>query len=105
MYRSRFLGRTMIDMGYDAVAVGESDLNYGIRALKAQAEAGLPVICANLYQNGTRVFPPFVIKRRFAARRWASSRFSGEAPRARRRRASRSGDRGPRCARSGAAGM
>jgi hypothetical protein len=63
MYRSRFLGRTMIEAGFDAVAVGERDLNYGIRTLKSQAEAGLPVICANLYQDGTRVFPPFVIKR------------------------------------------
>ena len=63
MYRSRFLGRTMIEAGFDAVAVGEKDLNYGIRTLRSQAEAGLPVICANLYQDGSRVFPAFVIKR------------------------------------------
>jgi hypothetical protein len=63
MYRSRFLVRTMIEAGFDAVAVGERDLNYGIRTLRSHAEAGLPVICANLYQDGTRMFPPFVIKR------------------------------------------
>jgi hypothetical protein len=63
MYRSRFLGRTMIEAGFDAVAVGERDLNYGIRTLRSHAEAGLPIICANLYQDGTRMFPPFVIKR------------------------------------------
>jgi hypothetical protein len=63
MYRSRFLVRTMIEAGFDAVAVGERELTYGIRTLKSYAEDGLPVICANLYQDGTRVFPPFVIKR------------------------------------------
>ncbi|MFA4948475.1 MAG: multiheme c-type cytochrome, partial [Candidatus Krumholzibacteriia bacterium] len=63
MYRSRFLVRTMIEAGFDAVAVGERDLNYGIRTLKSHAEAGLPIICANLYQDGTRMFPPFVVKR------------------------------------------
>ncbi len=68
MYRSRFLGRTMIEAGFDAVAVGERDLSYGVRALKSQAEAGLPIVCANLYENGARVFPPFVIKRIRGAR-------------------------------------
>ncbi|HEY5133445.1 MAG TPA: multiheme c-type cytochrome [Candidatus Krumholzibacteriaceae bacterium] len=63
MYRSRFLARTMVDMGYEAVAVGERDLNYGIRALKADREAGLPLICANLYEGGSRVFPPYVIRK------------------------------------------
>ncbi len=53
----------MIEAGYDAVAVGEKDLNHGVRTLASQAEAGLPIICANLYQDGVRVFPPFVIKR------------------------------------------
>ena len=63
MYRSRFLARTMVDMGYGAVAVGERDLNYGIRELKADREAGLPLICANLYEGGTRIFPPYVIRK------------------------------------------
>jgi hypothetical protein len=63
MYRSRFLARTMIEAGFDAVAVGERELNHGIRTLRSHAEAGLPIICANLYQDGTRLFPPFIIKR------------------------------------------
>lgn len=63
MYRSRFLAEMMIHMGYTAVALGERELNYDIRAIRADAEAGLPVICANLYENGERVFPPAVVKR------------------------------------------
>jgi hypothetical protein len=63
MYRSRFLARTMVEMGYGAVAVGERDLNYGVRTLMEEAENGLPVICANLYESGRRVFPPHVIRR------------------------------------------
>jgi hypothetical protein len=63
MYRSRFLVRTMIEAGYDAVAVGERELNHGIRTLESHAEAGLPIICANLYRDGARMFPPFVVKR------------------------------------------
>jgi hypothetical protein len=68
MFRTRFLVRTMIERGYDAVAVGERDLNYGIRTLTSHAEAGLPIICANLYRDGARVFPSFVIKRVGGAR-------------------------------------
>jgi hypothetical protein len=63
MFRSRFLVRTMIEKGYDAVAVGERDLNHGILTLRSHAEEGLPVICANLYQDGARVFPAFRVKR------------------------------------------
>lgn len=63
MYRTRFLVRTMIDAGFDAAAVGERDLTYGTRTLRAHAEAGLPIVCANLYENGSRIFPPFVIAR------------------------------------------
>jgi hypothetical protein len=63
MYRSRFLARTMTGMGYGAVAVGERDLNYGIRTLRSVADEGLPVICANLYERGRRVFPPYVIRK------------------------------------------
>jgi hypothetical protein len=62
-YRSRFLARTMVHMGYGAVAVGERDLNHGIRALKEDEEAGLPVICANLYERDARIFPPYVIRK------------------------------------------
>jgi len=63
MYRSQFLARTMIEEEYGAVAVGERDVNYGLRALRANADEGLPLICANLYQGAQRVVPPFVIRK------------------------------------------
>jgi hypothetical protein len=63
MYRTRFLVRTMIETGFVAAAVGERDLNHGTRALRSHAEAGLPVVCANLYENGARMFPPYVVAR------------------------------------------
>ncbi len=63
MYRSRFLAESMVKMGYTAVAVGERELNYGLRAISADAESGLHVICANLYQGGRRLFPPAVVKK------------------------------------------
>lgn len=62
MYRSRFLASLMIRMGYDAVALGEHELAYDLRAIREDAAAGLPVICANLYRDGERVFPPFVVR-------------------------------------------
>ncbi|MCK4539162.1 MAG: hypothetical protein KAV42_10240 [Candidatus Krumholzibacteria bacterium] len=62
MYRSRFLSSMMIELGYDAVAVGEKELSYGLRAILEDAANGLPVICANLYREGERLFPPAVIK-------------------------------------------
>lgn len=68
MYRSRFLVRTMVEEGFDAVAVGERELNYGVRTLRSHAESGLPLICANLYQDGTRMFPAFTVKRIHGAR-------------------------------------
>jgi hypothetical protein len=61
MYRSRFLAGAMVRMKYNAVAVGERELNYGLRTIQADAAEGLPVICANLYMNGERPFPPSVI--------------------------------------------
>jgi hypothetical protein len=61
MYRSRFLAGAMVRMGYDAVALGERELNYGLRTIQTDAAEGLPVICANLYSNGERLFPPYMI--------------------------------------------
>lgn len=61
MYRSRFLTGAMVRMHYDAVAVGERELNYGLRTIQADEAEGLPVTCANLYTNGERLFPPYVI--------------------------------------------
>jgi hypothetical protein len=63
MYRSRFLSQTMVEMGYDAVAVGERELGFGLGTLKADAEAGLPLICANLYEGNKRFLPPSVTKK------------------------------------------
>ncbi len=63
MYRSRFLSSTMMGLGYTAVAVGENELGYGLRAIRQDADAGLPVICANLYWDGERIFPASVIKK------------------------------------------
>lgn len=63
MYRSRFISEMMIRMGYTAVALGERELSYDLRAIRADAEAGLPVICANLYENGERVFPAYVVEK------------------------------------------
>ncbi len=61
IYRSRFISEVMIDLGYTAVAPGERELSHGLRAIKEDSEAGLPVICANLFENGTRVFPQFIV--------------------------------------------
>jgi len=63
MYRSRFLARAMVEMKYDAVAVGERELNWGPRALRERSDEGLPLICANLYEGDERLVPPFVIKK------------------------------------------
>ncbi|HXV13905.1 MAG TPA: hypothetical protein VEC56_06830, partial [Candidatus Krumholzibacteria bacterium] len=47
--KSRFVARMMDDLGYDAVGVGEMDLNFGLATLVADVRAlGLPVVCANL---------------------------------------------------------
>ena len=62
MHRSRFLSRMMVEMGYDAVAVGERELSFGARDLKTSAEAGLPLICANLYEGKRRFLPPSITK-------------------------------------------
>jgi predicted CXXCH cytochrome family protein len=63
MYRSRFLANMMVLAGYDAAAVGENELSYELKAIREEAQVGLPVICANLYLHGERLFPPYVIKK------------------------------------------
>jgi len=62
MYRSRFLASMMVLARYDAVAVGEKELSYDMKAIREDAKIGLPVICANLYYEGERLFPPYVVK-------------------------------------------
>ncbi len=63
MYRSRFLAEAMKGLRYDAAAVGERDLNFGIETLRDEAKAGPPIICANLYAGGERAFPPSVTRK------------------------------------------
>ena len=53
----------MIKMGYCAVAAGENDLSYQLRAIREGIEKGLPVICSNLYDKDKCVFPPYLIKK------------------------------------------
>lgn len=62
LYRSRFLANMMVLARYDAVAVGENELSYDLKAIQEEAQTGLPVICANLYYENERLFPPYVIK-------------------------------------------
>ncbi|MFO7915107.1 MAG: multiheme c-type cytochrome [Candidatus Krumholzibacteriales bacterium] len=64
MLRGKFLGRMMMKMGYSAVAVGEKELNYQGRAIRDIRSEGLPVICANLFRDGVRLFPPYKIVER-----------------------------------------
>ena len=63
MYTARFIAEAMADMGYTAVAIGERELNHGIRAIEETAVAELPLICANLYYEGERCFPASVVKK------------------------------------------
>ena len=63
MYRSKFLSDMMIRMGYDAVAVGERELNYGTRTIKDESSDGLPLVCANLYLNGRPAFKRAIVKK------------------------------------------
>ena len=62
MYRSRFLANMMVLARYDAVAVGENELSYDLKAIREEAQTGLPVICANLYFENERLFPAYMIK-------------------------------------------
>ena len=63
MYRSRFLAQVMKDLHYDAAAVGERDLTFGLVTLRDEAKAGPPIICANLYAEGARAFAPSVVRK------------------------------------------
>ena len=59
----------MGESGYDAVAVGEYDLCYGLDFLRDVSGAGFPFICANLEADeGCKPFRPYVVKEVGAAR-------------------------------------
>ncbi len=50
--KSRFVARMMGTLGYDAIGVGEMDLNFGLATLVDDVRSlGLPVVCANLLAN------------------------------------------------------
>lgn len=61
-------GELMVDLmnlaGYDAIAVGDFDLNYNILQLgQLENRAEFPFLCANLYdKNDTLLFKPYIIK-------------------------------------------
>jgi len=47
--KSHFVARTMGELGYDAIGIGEMDLNFGLATLVADVRGfKLPVVCANL---------------------------------------------------------
>src|SRR5262245_50437728 len=47
--KSRFVARMMGELGYDAIGLGEMDLNFGLKTLAADVkDHDLPVVCANL---------------------------------------------------------
>ncbi|HEU4929626.1 MAG TPA: multiheme c-type cytochrome [Candidatus Krumholzibacteria bacterium] len=47
--KSRFVARMMGELGYDAIGLGEMDLNFGLPTLVADVrDHELPVVCANL---------------------------------------------------------
>ncbi|HET6349785.1 MAG TPA: multiheme c-type cytochrome [Candidatus Krumholzibacteria bacterium] len=47
--KSHFVARMMGELGYDAIGVGEMDLNFGLSALSKDARAyNLPIVCGNL---------------------------------------------------------
>jgi hypothetical protein len=63
MFRAQYLSEKMIGMGYDAVALGERELAHGPKPILEQVEAGLPLICANLFRDGEPLLSPSIVKR------------------------------------------
>jgi hypothetical protein len=85
--KSHFVARMMEVLGYDAIGIGEMDLNFGLSALVKDArDYHLPVVCANLIARGDSLrvrrggpadkdadrmgtaFPPYVIVERGGTR-------------------------------------
>jgi hypothetical protein len=62
MYRGKYLSRVMMRMGYSAVGIGEAELAYGPRPMLEDLEAGLPIICSNLYREEKPIFPAFALE-------------------------------------------
>jgi len=62
LYRSRFLADMMMLARYDAAAVGENELSYELKPILEEKDAGLPLVCANVYMDGIRLFEPYIVK-------------------------------------------
>jgi 2',3'-cyclic-nucleotide 2'-phosphodiesterase / 3'-nucleotidase len=57
--------KIMTALGYDAVAVGNHEYNFGLKVLeKARSEAGFPWLSANTYETGTDRphYTPYIVK-------------------------------------------
>ena len=66
-YQSAFLAEMTGEMGYDAIGLGERDLNYGLPFLKEMiAKHGLPYTNANVRDTGTGelILPEYLIVER-----------------------------------------
>ncbi len=54
--KSRFVARMLGELGYDAIGVGEMDLNFGLSTLADDvAKYDLPVVCANLVNGKSSI--------------------------------------------------
>ncbi|MBR4503093.1 MAG: bifunctional metallophosphatase/5'-nucleotidase [Clostridia bacterium] len=61
--RGESMIRLMNAMGYDAAIPGNHEFDYGAdRFLELAGEAEFPYICCNLFRDGERVFPAYVIR-------------------------------------------
>lgn len=53
-------------IGYDSYSLGNHEFNYGMdilhKVVDQSEKGGTPVLCANLYKDGKRVFSPYKIK-------------------------------------------
>ena len=66
-FQSAFLAKVTGEMGYDAIGLGERDLNYGLPFLKEMIEKhGLPFINANVRdaETGELILPEYMIVER-----------------------------------------
>ena len=67
----QYVADIMRSMQYDAVTLGNHEFDYGVpRMLEMMAQAGAPVVCANLFTYGAAspIYQPYVIKQYGAKR-------------------------------------
>ena len=64
LQKGRSIVEVMNEVGYDAMAAGNHDFNYGYeRLVELNHMAHFPILSANVhYENGTRLLEPYVIK-------------------------------------------